>query len=99
MILPGQTLGILGGGQLGRMMALAAAQLGLKVHVYCPDPDSPAFDVAAASTVAAYEDEEALGRFARTVDAVTFEFENVPGRTAETWRSLPPRTGWPKRAS
>ena len=90
MILPGQTLGILGGGQLGRMMALAAAQLGLKVHVYCPDPDSPAFDVAAASTVAAYEDEEALGRFARTVDAVTFEFENVPGRTAETLSAIAP---------
>jgi 5-(carboxyamino)imidazole ribonucleotide synthase len=90
MILPGQTLGILGGGQLGRIMALAAAQLGLKVHIYCPDADSPAFDVAAERSVAAYDDEEALGRFARAVDAVTFEFENVPGRTAETLSAIAP---------
>ncbi len=89
-ILPGQTLGILGGGQLGRMMALAAAQLGLKVHIFSPDPDSPAFDIAAARTLASYEDEEALGGFARAVDAVTFEFENVPGRTAEFLEAIAP---------
>ncbi len=83
MLQPGQILGILGGGQLGRMLALAAAPLGLKVHVFSPDADSPAFDVAAARTVAAYEDEAALMRFAESVDLVTFEFENVPGRTAE----------------
>jgi 5-(carboxyamino)imidazole ribonucleotide synthase len=83
VIHPGQTLGILGGGQLGRMLALAAAQLGLRVHIYSPDADSPAFDVAAARTVAAYEDEAALMRFATAVGAVTYEFENVPGRTAE----------------
>jgi 5-(carboxyamino)imidazole ribonucleotide synthase len=83
MIEPGATLGILGGGQLGRMLAIAAAQLGLKVHIYAPDANSPAFDVAAAHTVASYDDEAALMRFARSVQAVTYEFENVPGRTAE----------------
>jgi 5-(carboxyamino)imidazole ribonucleotide synthase len=82
-IRPGATLGILGGGQLGRMLALAAAQLGLRAHVYAPDADSPAFDVSAEHTLAAYEDEAALTRFAQAVDVVTYEFENVPGRTAE----------------
>jgi 5-(carboxyamino)imidazole ribonucleotide synthase len=80
---PGSVIGMLGGGQLGRMVALAAARLGLKVHVYCPDPASPAFDVAAAVTVAAYDDADALARFADAVDVVTYEFENVPARTAE----------------
>ena len=80
---PGATIGILGGGQLGRMLALAAAALGLRCHIFCPDPDSPAFDVAAARTVAGYEDEEALAAFAAAVDVVTYEFENVPARTAE----------------
>ncbi|HEV2557143.1 MAG TPA: 5-(carboxyamino)imidazole ribonucleotide synthase [Microvirga sp.] len=82
MIRPGATLGILGGGQLGRMLALAAAPLGLKTHIYAPDRDSPAFDVAAAQTVAPYEDEEALRRFAESCDVVTYEFENVPGPAA-----------------
>jgi 5-(carboxyamino)imidazole ribonucleotide synthase len=82
-IRPGHTLGILGGGQLGRMLALAAAQLGLRVHIFSPDADSPAFDVAAARTLAPYEDEEALAAFGRSVDVVTYEFENVPGRAAE----------------
>jgi 5-(carboxyamino)imidazole ribonucleotide synthase len=72
------------------MLAIAAAQLGLKTHIYCPDPDSPAFDVALKHTVAAYEDEEALGLFARSVDVVTYEFENVPGRTAEILSALAP---------
>ncbi|HEX2135031.1 MAG TPA: 5-(carboxyamino)imidazole ribonucleotide synthase [Microvirga sp.] len=82
MLQPGGTLGILGGGQLGRMLALAAAQLGLKVHIYAPDPESPAFEVAAAHTLAPYEDEDALLRFARIVNAVTYEFENVPAAAA-----------------
>jgi 5-(carboxyamino)imidazole ribonucleotide synthase len=82
-IAPGSTIGILGGGQLGRMLALAAAELGLKAHVYSPDPDSPAFFVAAEHTIAAYDDEAALAAFAASVDVVTYEFENVPGRTAE----------------
>jgi 5-(carboxyamino)imidazole ribonucleotide synthase len=78
---PGAAIGILGGGQLGRMLALAAARLGLAAHVYCPDPESPAFDVCARTTIAPYEDEMALVAFAAKVDVVTYEFENVPART------------------
>jgi len=74
---PGSMIGIFGGGQLGRMLALAAAPLGLKCHIYCPDRQSPAFDVAAARTLAAYDDEAALDRFAGAVDVVTYEFENI----------------------
>jgi 5-(carboxyamino)imidazole ribonucleotide synthase len=84
MIRPGSTLGILGGGQLGRMIAMAAAQLGLRTHVYAPEENSPAFDVAAEYTLASYDDEAALVRFAKTVDVVTYEFENVPSATAAT---------------
>ncbi|MCJ2056141.1 5-(carboxyamino)imidazole ribonucleotide synthase [Methylobacterium sp. J-048] len=80
---PGSTLGIVGGGQLGRMIALAAADYGLKVHVYAPDRDSPAFDVCALTTCAAYDDPHALAAFARSVDAVTYEFENIPRATAD----------------
>jgi 5-(carboxyamino)imidazole ribonucleotide synthase len=80
---PGSTIGILGGGQLGRMLALAAARLGLKSHIYAPEADSPAFDVAAARTVAAYEDEAALIAFAKAIDVATYEFENVPAKTVE----------------
>jgi len=80
---PGSVIGMLGGGQLGRMMALAAARLGLSVHVYCPDPDSPAFDVAREHTIAGYDDEVALAAFADRCDVVTYEFENVPARAAE----------------
>ena len=83
LIEPGSTLGIVGGGQLGRMIALAAADYGLKVHVFAPDADSPAFDVAGATTRAAYDDAEALARFAEAVDVVTYEFENIPRETAE----------------
>jgi 5-(carboxyamino)imidazole ribonucleotide synthase len=81
-LVPGQTIGILGGGQLGRMLALAAAPLGLRAHVFSPDPYSPAFDVAAERTVAAYDDQSALAMFAESVDVVTYEFENVPAETA-----------------
>ncbi|OJY35888.1 MAG: 5-(carboxyamino)imidazole ribonucleotide synthase [Rhizobiales bacterium 65-9] len=79
---PGDVIGVLGGGQLGRMLALAAAPLGLKTHIYAPEADSPAFDVCAARTVAAYDDTAALTRFAEAVDAVTYEFENIPAETA-----------------
>ncbi len=79
---PGSTIGILGGGQLGRMLAMAAAELGLAVHIYAPEADSPAFDVARAHTVAAWDDEVALAGFARAVDVVTFEFENIPAAAA-----------------
>ena len=74
---PGSTIGIMGSGQLGRMTALAAARLGYRCHVFSPEADSPAEQVAAA-TVAPYSDEGALKRFAAAVDVVTFEFENVP---------------------
>jgi 5-(carboxyamino)imidazole ribonucleotide synthase len=82
MVPLGGTIGIVGGGQLGRMLAMAAAQLGLRVHVYAPDADSPAFEVAARRTVAPYEDEAALVRFAESVEVVTYEFENVPSAAA-----------------
>lgn len=83
MLKPGSTIGILGGGQLARMIALAAAPLGLKAHIFAPEAGSPAFEVAAAYTEAAYDDEAALERFARAVDVATYEFENVPVATAE----------------
>ena len=79
----GATIGILGGGQLGRMLALAAARLGFKCHVFCPDPQAPAFDVVRRTTQADYGDENALDRFAQAVDVVTYEFENVPAATAK----------------
>ena len=79
---PGDTIGILGGGQLGRMLALAASRLGLKAQVFSPDPDSPAFDVVQNATCAEYADVEALELFASDVDVVTYEFENVPSATA-----------------
>ncbi|MDH3741205.1 MAG: 5-(carboxyamino)imidazole ribonucleotide synthase [Hyphomicrobiales bacterium] len=75
---PGATIGILGGGQLGRMLALAAARLGLKCHIYSPEGDNPAFDVADMATPAGYDDTAALAEFARSVDVATYEFENVP---------------------
>jgi 5-(carboxyamino)imidazole ribonucleotide synthase len=79
---PGGTIGILGAGQLGRMLALAGARLGLKSHIYAPDAGEPAFYVAAAGTIAAYEDEAALARFAEAIDVITYEFENIPAATA-----------------
>jgi 5-(carboxyamino)imidazole ribonucleotide synthase len=78
----GDTIGILGGGQLGRMLAMAAARLGLKCQVFSPDPDSPAFDVVLNATCAEYADVEALELFANDVDVITYEFENVPAATA-----------------
>jgi len=87
---PGSTIGILGGGQLGRMLALAAGQLGLKCHIFAPEGDNPAFQVAAAHMVARYDDEAALARFARAVGVVTYEFENVPAATAAFLDTLVP---------
>lgn len=78
MLPPGSTIGILGGGQLGRMLGLAAAQLGYKVHVYAPDAESVAAEVTAHHSQAAWDDEPRLAAFAAACDAVTFEFENVP---------------------
>ena len=78
MLPPGSTIGILGGGQLGRMLGVAAAQLGYRVHIYAPDAESVAADVAAQHTRAAWDDEPRLAAFAAGCDVVTFEFENVP---------------------
>ena len=76
-------IGILGGGQLGRMLSLAASKLGMRTHIYCPDLASPAVEVTAHKTVAAYDDEAALAAFADAVDVITYEFENVPAATAQ----------------
>lgn len=86
---PGSTIGILGGGQLGRMLAIAAARLGLKVHVFEPGA-APAGDVAAALTTAPYDDLAALRAFARAVDVVTYEFENVPAAALDAIEDIVP---------
>ena len=77
MIPPGSTIGILGGGQLGRMLAIAAANMGYRVHSYAPDEEIPGGDVSAEVTRAGYDDFAALDRFAASVDVVTYEFENI----------------------
>lgn len=83
-ILPGSTIGVFGSGQLGRMFAIEARKLGYRVHTYSPDNDTPTGQVADIETTASYEDLEAVERFARSVDVVTFEFENVPATAVET---------------
>jgi 5-(carboxyamino)imidazole ribonucleotide synthase len=80
-ILPGATIGVLGSGQLGRMFAIAARRLGYRVHVLSPDDDTPTGQVADVEIRAAYDDLEAVSAFARGVQVVTFEFENVPAET------------------
>jgi 5-(carboxyamino)imidazole ribonucleotide synthase len=82
---PGAVIGIVGGGQLGRMIALAAARLGFRCHILTPEADAPALQVSDLATVAAYDDAQALARFAAAVDVVTIEFENLP---VEPLRSL-----------
>ena len=77
MIPPGATIGILGGGQLGRMLALAAASMGYRVHIFAPEAELPAGDVAAQVTRADYADTAALDAFAAAIDVATFEFENI----------------------
>jgi 5-(carboxyamino)imidazole ribonucleotide synthase len=78
MIEPGATIGIIGGGQLGRMLSVAAAQLGYKCHIFAPEPDPPAGHVAAVVTRADYSDQQALRAFAESVAVATYEFENLP---------------------
>lgn len=87
---PGSTIGILGGGQLGRMTAIAAATLGYRCHVFCPDADSPAAEVAGRVTVAPYDDDAALDGFAATIDVATFEFENIALSAVERLASSVP---------
>lgn len=92
---PGSTIGIIGGGQLGRMTALAAANLGFKTHIYCPDADCPAGHVSDALTVAAYTNHQKLAEFASAVDVVTFEFENIPHETVQLLaEKTTVRPGW-----
>jgi len=74
---PGGTIGIIGGGQLGRMSGMAAARLGYKVHILTPDADAPALQIASSHTIGSYDDPVALRQFAEAVDVVTFEFENI----------------------
>lgn len=83
MIPPGATIGVFGSGQLGRMFAIEARKLGYRVHTFSPDTDTPTGQVADIETTASYEDLEAVERFARSVDVVTFEFENVPASAVE----------------
>jgi 5-(carboxyamino)imidazole ribonucleotide synthase len=92
MIQPGATIGILGGGQLGRMLAMAAAQLGYRCHVYDPNPRSGAAEVCAEFTCAPWIDRNALGLFAAACEVVTFEFENV---LAGPLAAIPPGKLWP----
>lgn len=84
VINPGSTLGVLGSGQLGRMFAIAARRLGYRVHVYSPDTDTPTGQVADVEVEGAYDDNDRLADFARAVQVVTFEFENVPSSAIET---------------
>ena len=81
-ILPGAAVGVLGSGQLGRMFAIAARQMGYRVHTFSPDTDTPTGQVADVEVTAAYEDLDRVREFARGVKVVTFEFENVPAATA-----------------
>ncbi|MCA9269414.1 MAG: ATP-grasp domain-containing protein, partial [Planctomycetales bacterium] len=89
-ILPGAAIGVLGSGQLGRMFAIAARQMGYRVHVLSPDDDTPTGQVADVEVRADYLDLDAVARFAREVQVVTFEFENVPHATTETAERFAP---------
>ena len=80
---PGSTIGILGGGQLGRMLAMAAANLGFRSHIFCDTQGQPACQVASRTTVASYDDRDALNRFSADIDVATFEFENIPTEALE----------------
>jgi len=82
IINPGSTIGVLGGGQLGRMFAIAARRLGYRVHTLAPEGDTPTGQIADVEINASYDDLDAVSRFARDVDVVTFEFENVPAAAA-----------------
>jgi 5-(carboxyamino)imidazole ribonucleotide synthase len=90
VILPGKTVGILGGGQLGRMFAIAARRMGYRVHAFDPTNDSPTGQVADLEVLAPYDDLDAARRFAQDVDVVTFEFENVPAETLAVIEQIRP---------
>ncbi len=80
--LPGSTVGVLGSGQLGRMFAMSAREMGYRVHTFSPDADTPTGQISDVEVTASYDDLDAVRAFARNVDVVTFEFENVPAATA-----------------
>ena len=86
----GATIGILGGGQLGRMLSVAASRLGLKTHIFEPGENPPAGDVAHRVTTASYEDAEALRAFGQSVDVITYEFENIPTSALDLLEELAP---------
>ena len=90
VIAPGAALGLLGGGQLGRMFGMAARRMGYRVHTFSPEDDSPAGQVADLEVTASYEDLDALRAFARGVEVVTFEFENVPAEAIGAVEALAP---------
>lgn len=90
ILAPGATIGILGGGQLGRMLAIAAAQLGYRSHIYAPEASGPATEVSAEWTQAGYDDAAALERFAKSVGVVTYEFENVPPAALDALEAIAP---------
>jgi 5-(carboxyamino)imidazole ribonucleotide synthase len=90
ILAPGATIGILGSGQLGRMLAMAALKLGLRCHIYAPEREAPAYDAASERTIASFADEAALARFAAAVDVITYEFENVPIACVEFLSRLKP---------
>jgi len=87
---PGAVVGILGGGQLGRMLSVAAARLGLRCHIYDPAPDPPAAQVAWRVTTADWDDTDNLAAFAASVDVVTYEFENVPAESLDAVEAAAP---------
>lgn len=87
---PGAVIGILGGGQLGRMLSVAASRLGLKTHIFEPGENPPAGHVADAVTSAPYDDKNALREFALTTDVITYEFENIPTAALDTLETLRP---------
>ncbi|WP_136441920.1 5-(carboxyamino)imidazole ribonucleotide synthase [Pacificoceanicola onchidii] len=86
----GSTIGILGGGQLGRMLSVAASRLGFKTHIFEPGANPPAGDVAHAVTTAPYEDAAALKAFAASVDVITYEFENIPTSALDILEAINP---------
>ncbi len=87
---PNATIGIVGGGQLGRMSAIAAARLGYRCHILTPEHDSPAAQVSAGVTIGAYDDPDSLRAFAAASDVVTFEFENVSAAGLDILAALKP---------
>lgn len=89
-VLPNSTIGVFGSGQLGRMFAIEARKMGYRVHTFSPDSDTPTGQVADIETAAAYDDLDAVRQFAREVDVVTFEFENVPSATVEAAAEFAP---------